>query len=155
MTQIGNECGFLDGNFNPKGVPDPTINGGRGILLGPAERADVIVDFTGIKPGKWSCFTTTRPSPTRAALRSRISTRRAAGTRVRAPRAWGRTLARSCSFVGDPVADGCSPTRLWMLRGNCRVAADAAVARTRDLGLYETIDSYGRLTQNLGTLSEK
>ena len=47
VWQIGNEGGFLAAPVNMTAV-----NGNR-ILMGPAERADVIVDFTNVPPGSY------------------------------------------------------------------------------------------------------
>jgi len=47
VWQIGNEGGFLDASFNLT-----TTNGNR-LLMAPAERADVIVDFTNVPVGTY------------------------------------------------------------------------------------------------------
>jgi len=47
VWMIGNEGGFLDAPVNM------TANNGNQILLGPAERADVIVDFTNVPTGNY------------------------------------------------------------------------------------------------------
>jgi spore coat protein A, manganese oxidase len=47
IWQIGNEGGFLTAPVNIT-----ALNGGR-LLMGPAERADVIVDFSGVLPGSY------------------------------------------------------------------------------------------------------
>ncbi|MEN9938999.1 MAG: Spore coat protein [Chloroflexota bacterium] len=47
VWQIGNEGGFLAAPVNI------TANSGNTLLLGPAERADVIVDFGGVQPGEY------------------------------------------------------------------------------------------------------
>ena len=77
MYQIGTEGGFLpDVAPHPNGIPipldlvaDPTGNtadptGPFNLLLAPAERADVLIDFTD-RWGKLTSFTTMRlrPSP--------------------------------------------------------------------------------------------
>jgi len=48
VWQIGNEGGFLAAPVNHTAV------GGNRLLLGPAERADVIVDFTNVPVGNWT-----------------------------------------------------------------------------------------------------
>lgn len=47
VWQIGNEGGFLNAPVNL------TANHGNQLLMGPAERADVIVDFTNVPEGKY------------------------------------------------------------------------------------------------------
>ena len=48
VWQVGNEGGFLAAPVNHTAVS------GNRLLLGPAERADVIVDFTNVPPGNWT-----------------------------------------------------------------------------------------------------
>ena len=46
VWQIGNEGGFLAAPVNLTAL-------GNTLLMGPAERADIIVDFTNVPPGSW------------------------------------------------------------------------------------------------------
>jgi spore coat protein A len=59
VWQIGSDGGFLD---TPAKLDAPTAAGGSGLLLGPAERADVIIDFAGMQ-GKTFTLTNSANGP--------------------------------------------------------------------------------------------
>jgi FtsP/CotA-like multicopper oxidase with cupredoxin domain len=63
LLQLGTEGGFLDGTTVPQGVTIPTIAGAVGMLLAPAERADVVIDFSKIKPGRYVILHNDAPVP--------------------------------------------------------------------------------------------
>jgi spore coat protein A len=153
MLQIGNECGFLDGAVNSKGVPVANLAGAQGILLGPAERADIIADFSNLKPGVYVILHNDAPVPFPGGTPLADFFPGNRKNPVNPLPGYGpntRTLLQF--YVGDPVADGvpADPTvdATWALPIQTQPAPTAG---TRDLALYETIDDYGRLAQNLGT----
>jgi spore coat protein A len=156
MTQIGNECGFLDGAVNPKGVPIATMAGMQGILLGPAERADIIIDFSKMKPGRYLILHNDAPVPFPGGtpLADFFPGNKKNPVAVQ-PGMSPNTRTLLQFVVGDPVADGvpADPTvdPTWALPA--QVQPQPTVPNPRDLALYETIDPYGRLAQNLGTLA--
>jgi spore coat protein A, manganese oxidase len=154
MLQIGNECGFLDGAVNPKGVPIASLNNGKGILLGPAERADVTIDFTALPPGSTIILHNDAPVPFPGG--TPLADFYPGNPMLPVPPLPGyspntRTLLQF--VVGDPIGVPADPSEDddWTLPVLTQPAA--TVPGTRDLGLYETIDQYGRLAQNLGTLA--
>ncbi len=157
MVQIGTEGGFLDGTVVPQGVTIQSAAGGLGILLAPAERADVIVDFSTLQPGSHVILHTDAPVPFPGG--TPLADFWPRNKMLASPPAPGygpntRTLLRFT--VTDPAAaptgvapDG--PTNpAWVLPPS---HAPAPNAPTRDLAIYETFDQYGRLAQNLGSLA--
>jgi spore coat protein A len=156
MLQIGTEGGFLDGSVMPKGVLVPNVGGGAGILLAPAERADIIVDFSKVKPGVFVIMHNDAPVPFPGG--TPLADFHPGNNKLPLPPTPGngpntRTLMQF--YVADPVLDGVPPDvptdPAWSLPAYGKPKVTDPVPT--DLGLYETIDEYGRLTQNLGTLA--
>lgn len=157
FIQIGNECGFL---------PAPTpVGDGRGLplLLAPAERADLIVDFSAVPAGSTLILYNDAPAPfpggdssndyfpenpktpmsaagsgpdTRTLLQIRVTARNgAADPPVRLPARLGTGAQEP--FIAAQVAGIPTPTPPGV--------------NVRHLTLNEAFDQYGRLIQFLGT----
>jgi spore coat protein A, manganese oxidase len=162
MTLIGTEGGFLDGTVAPKGVVYNNT-AAMPLVLGPAERADIIVDFSKVKTvaGKPPlCFILYNDAPVPFPGGTPLADFDPANKALAVPPAPGygpntRTLmqfrvlplgAVTSDTTPDPAQD---PT--WALPPSPPPAQ--TVPGTRDVALYETVDEYGRLAQNIGTLA--
>jgi spore coat protein A len=157
MVQIGTEGGFLDGTVVPQGVVVASKDGGAGILLAPAERCDIVVDFSMVKPGTFIILHNDAPVPYPGG--TPLADFHPENNKLPVPPLPGygpntRTLMQF--YVADPAAapgpvpaDGAIDPA-WTLPPSPPPVAGTV---TRELALYETIDAYGRLTQNLGDLT--
>jgi spore coat protein A len=157
MLQIGTEGGFLDGTVVPRGVVIASSCRQSGLLLAPAERADIVVDFSNVKPGRFVILHNDAPVPFPGGMESADFHPDNDELPIPPLRGYGpntRTLMQF--YVADPAA---APTPVpaddpidpaWTLPP---APPPAPGAVTRELALYETIDPYGRLAQNLGDLT--
>jgi len=165
MTLIGTEGGFLDGTLAPKGVVYNNT-AAMPLVLAPAERADIIVDF-GSLAGDASnvnppCFILHNDAPVPFPGGTPLADffpgspdNPASGLPGFGPNT--RTLLqfrlRPLGALTGNMRPDPAPNRGWILPPSPIPAAPTlAVQRTRDVALYETVDQYGRLAQNLGTL---
>jgi spore coat protein A len=161
MTLIGTEGGFLDGTVAPKGVVYNNT-AAMPLVLAPAERADIIIDFSQLQnaatKGKGPlCYILHNDAPVPYPGGTPLADFYPGNKKLAVPPAPGfgpntRTLLQFRifplnTFITDPEPSQ-DPT--WSLPPSPVPAQ--TVAGTRDLALYETIDQYGRLAQNLGTL---
>ncbi len=157
MLQIGTEGGFLDGTAVPQGIVVQSVRGGAGILLAPAERADIIVDFSKVKPGRSLILHNDAPVPFPGG--TPLADFHSGNRSLADPPEPGygpntRTLLQF--VVADPdtapaAVPADEPTNPgWALPPSPAAALNPPV---RDLAIYETFDGYGRLAQNLGPLS--
>ncbi len=128
IIQIGNEAGFLVSETTfPNGLPfNPATLTGN-LLLAPAERADIIIDFTG-KAGKEFMMYNDAPGPFPAGPadhrllpgQSREPGATSCPARVptrgifSASRSW-RRHTRSATGRPDPQSDACWIRRRWFL----------------------------------------
>ena len=113
VWQIGNEGGFLAAPVNV------TANNGNRLLMGLAERADVIVDFTNV-PLAITCSATSAPTSRSAAVRPmRTST---APTPIRP--------VRSCSSASCPRSGSTTRPR----RSSCSCPRSRRCRRRRSRG---------------------
>jgi spore coat protein A len=158
FLQLGTEGGFLDGTTVPKGVAISTIAGAAGMLLAPAERADVVIDFSAVKPGRCVILHNDAPVPYPGGMP--VADVWPGNRKLALPPDPGygpnsRTLLQF--YVADPaessqgVSNDAPADPLWALPPS--LPPSSVGATTRDLALYETSDEYGRLAQNLGPLS--
>jgi spore coat protein A len=160
MTLIGTEGGFLDGTMAPKGVVyDNTV--AMPLILAPAERADVIIDFSKVKTaGKGPlCFILCNDAPVPFPGGTPLADFHPGNNKLAVPPLPGygpntRTLLQFRvlplgALTGDPNPDP-PQDPAWVLPPS---PAPAQTVSGRDLALYETVDEYGRLAQNLGTLA--
>jgi spore coat protein A len=156
LRLIGNEGGFLDGTVVPQGVVYDNLPKMPGLILAPAERADLIIDFSRQKAGQVFILHNDAPVPFpggtpladffpgNAALltpplpgfgpntRTLLQFRVVSGPGV-------PTLAK---LQLPPMEDALVPAGTMQ--------PPAGVARVRDLTLNEAVDQYGRLMQLLG-----
>ena len=163
MTLIGTEGGFLDGTIAPKGVVyNNTV--AMPLVLGPAERADIIVDFSKVKTSTKDplCFILYNDAPVPFPGGTPLADFDPANKALAVPPMPGygpntRTLmqfrvrplgAVTGSTTPDPAQDPA-----WVLPPSPPPPLPPAGTPTRDVALCETVDEYGRLAQNLGTLA--
>ena len=153
MQLIGTEGGFLDGTVSPQGVVFTNSYGAAPLVLAPAERAELIIDFSKVKPGKFLILHNDAPVPYPGG--TPLGDFYPGNNQLLVPPTPGfgpntRTLLQF--QVVDLVGNADPPLpRGWVLPPSPAPAPTVQVPR--DLGLYETVDAYGRLTQNLGTVA--
>jgi spore coat protein A len=162
LTLIGTEGGFLDGTVAPKGVVYNNT-AAMPLVLGPAERADIIVDFSKVKTVTAKdplCFILYNDAPVPFPGGTPLADFHPANNKLAVPPAPGygpntRTLMQFRvlplgALTGNTAPD--APVNpAWVLPPSPPPAQ--TVPGTRDVALYETVDEYGRLAQNLGTLA--
>ncbi len=157
ILQLGTEGGFLDGTAVPKGVTIPTIAGAVGMLLAPAERADIVIDFSKIKPGRYVILHNDAPVPYPGGVATADFW--PGNKKLAVPPAPGygpntRTLLQF--YVADPagvpggVSADAPADANWTLPFSPAPIQNGA---TCDVALYETFDQFGRLQQQLGPLT--
>jgi spore coat protein A, manganese oxidase len=175
IIQIGNEAGFLVSETTfPNGLPfNPATLTGN-LLLAPAERADIIIDFTGLagqefmmyndSPGPFPAGPATtdyylgnpknpvQPAPgtgpdTRNILRIKV----VAGAADPQPAGpiLNPTLLDPAPLV--PYTTTVAPIPPIAIPANVTVGDDTYPVTVMDKTLNEAFDIYGRLTQLLGT----
>jgi len=165
FTQIGAEGGFL---------PAPVLVDGKAfkILLAPAERADIIVDFSKVKPGQFLILYNDAPGPfpgggavfdyypqnnktptsipgygpnTRTLLQIRV---------VGAPGTAGTKVTLTLPALDPPalVTQTAGVPNVPVIdRVNKTATIGTTAYRLRELTLNEGFDEYGRLAQYIGT----
>jgi spore coat protein A len=158
---IGTEGGLLDGTVVPKGVMYDNT-GALPLVLGPAERADIIVDFSKVKTSSKDplCFVLYNDAPVPFPGGTPLADFHPRNRRLAPPPSPGygpntRTLLQFRvlplgAVTGDTNPDA-APDPTWMLPPTPVPAQ--TVPMPRDLALFETVDVYGRLAQQLGPLS--
>jgi spore coat protein A len=167
MTLIGTEGGFLDGSVAPKGVIYNNT-AANPLVLAPAERADIIIDFSELanaatqgNPNQGPlCVLLHNDAPVPFPGGTPLADFHPGNRKLAAPPAPGygpntRTLLQFRvyplgHFTGNPNPD-LAPDPAWVLPPS--PAPAPTVPGTRDVALFETVDEYGRLAQNLGTLA--
>ncbi len=166
FIQIGTEGGYL-----PAAVP---VNGKKQLqlLIAPAERADLIVDFTGVMPGKEFILYNDAPGPfpggskifdyypnnsktptstpgfgpnTRTLLKFKVAA--GAGS---APLPATITLPVGQAYGNAPLVNQ-APGVPTPIPAQVTVGGQTYAVNVRDLTLNEGFDEYGRLAQYLGT----
>ena len=165
MTLIGTEGGFLDGSVAPKGV---VYNNTAAVplVLAPAERADIIIDFAPLAnaatKGKGPlCYILHNDAPVPFPGGTPLADFHPGNNKLAVPPAPGfgpntRTLLQFRIWPLGTFIFGPDPAQNpnWALPPAPAPAIPPAQAQNpRDLALYETVDEYGRLAQNLGTLA--
>jgi spore coat protein A len=195
MYQVGTEGGFLPGvAIHPNGIPcpldlkaDPTGNtakpdGPFNVLLAPAERADVVIDFNGVPAGSTFILYADAPAPfpggdSRNAYFTGDADQTAIGGAPTTQAGYGpntRTLMKITvtSGSGDSMStstwlkninaqlktnflSGNQPGLLYHSDGDPSVPGPVPYNGpiTRTLTLNEDFDEYGRLIQTMGTTS--
>ena len=165
ITLIGTEGGFLDGTLAPKGVVYNTAV--TPLVLAPAERADIIIDFSPLANAATQsknqgplCMLLHNDAPVPFPGGTSLADFHPANTKLPLPPVPGygpntRTLLQFRIFplgalTSNPNPDP-APDPAWVLPPSPSPAG--TVSTTRDLALYETVDEYGRLAQNLGPLT--
>jgi len=183
MIQIGTEGGFLP---SPVALNDPPVqfsvqsdSAGNPIpssmtynlLLGPAERADVIIDFSDVHAGARLILYSDTPAPfpmgddrndyfsgnaDQRALGGAPSTRPGFGPNTRTLmqfRVVNRTGAADPASMNLPevLALSGAGRALGQLLPEIEKLKEHKAVRVRDLTLNEDFDEYGRLIQMLGT----
>ena len=118
MRQIGTEGGFLDPSVAPQGVIVGTSR--NPLVLAPAERADLILDFSTFKPGQYLILYNDAPVPVPGG--TPLADIDKDNTKLAAPPLPGydRTLARSCSSGSWPPPAPLRLTRRCRRTGPCR-----------------------------------
>lgn len=144
LVQIGNEGGFLTAPV----VIDPATGAGGNngqLLLAPAERADIVVDFSQFA-GKTIVLTNDAPAPFPTG--DELPDPSAAGTTGQVMQF--RISASPANPVNTPDTS-VIPAQLATIP-DLRNPIRFPIAQSRVLGLWETFDQYGRLIQKLGTM---
>lgn len=150
LRVIGTEGGFLDGSLAPQGAVYAETAGAPGLVLAPGERADVLVDFSAVPAGSRLILHNDAavPFPGGTPLADFYPGNDELG--VAPLPGYGPNTRTLLQFrVLSETAP--SPAPNWRLS-----PAPASVElgkKPRDLGLFEEVDAYGRLAQNLGTLA--
>lgn len=165
FVQIGTEGGFLPLpvvlNDRPRPfVADPKTGNpvGYNLLLAPAERADVIIDFSRVPVGSKLVLYNDAPAP--FPMGDPLNDYNTVGTSPDT-----RTLmqfqvvAPSSGSVPDPFAGNDGLVRALtalkdQLRSLAPTIAPKLAVKTRNLTLNEDFDDWGRLVQRLGTTDQ-
>ncbi len=166
MVQIGTEGGFLPApvvlNDRPRRfVLDPETGSAvsYNLLLAPAERADLLVDFSHVPVGSTLVLYNDAPAPfpsgdplnDYASVGTSPDTRTIMQFRVVAPTTMG-AVARS---LGPRESLARTMTRLTKALAPAQPIKGHGLSRwTRDLTLNEDFDDWGRLIQRLGTTDQ-
>jgi len=155
MQQIGAEGGFLDPAVAPQGAIVGTAK--APLVLAPAERADVIVDFSKVKPGQYIILYNDAPVPYPGG--TPLGDFYVGNNKLAVPPLPGfgpntRTVLQFRVIAPVTPADP-PPPAAWTLPPLdppvlAPWGAAPAGAFVRDLTLNETFDQFGRLTQLLG-----
>ena len=154
MQLIGTEGGFLDPAVHPQGL---LIPGGAPLVLAPAERADLIIDFSKVKPGSYLIFSNDAPVPFPG------------GTPLADFYPTNRRLSQPPTPGFTPNTRSVLQFRVVPISGEADMPAPAGWqlppldpaplapwdttrpdVLVRDLTLNESTDDYGRLSQLLG-----
>ena len=164
---IANEAGFLK---NPVTVPSnvpfsipivPPINGfgsfgfNGSLITGPAERWDVLVDFSGVAPGTNIIMYNDAPAPFPSGdPRNDYFSGTASGPDTRVMMRFivaGQPVVPALSITpATDLTPGIDPF-LATIGPDGTFTPNVQVTRTRQLTLNEQFDSYGRLVQLVGT----
>jgi spore coat protein A len=184
MYQIGTEGGFLPGvvphnNTTPIPLFDPdTANpdGPFNLLLAPAERADVVIDFNGIAAGSTFILYNDAPAPfpggdSRNDYFTGDGDQTSTGGAPNTVQSFGPNTRTLMKFVvGSGSSDSIS-TASWLSQMNTALAGNFGQGGqqppllftgslpftgtiNRHLTLNEDFDEFGRLIQTLGTFSQ-
>jgi spore coat protein A len=142
FLQIGTEGGFLPSSTGPVAL--------QSILLAPAERADVIVDFSGVPAGSKLilCNDAAAPFPdgdTDNDFYPGSNKRATFPTPGYGPNTRTLLQFQIGARTGNPDPRPSAPLKLPDIR------TLSGATRTRDLTLNEDFDGFGRLIQRLGT----
>jgi spore coat protein A len=143
FLQIGNEAGFLSEAVGPVLLNQ--------VLLAPAERADLIVDFSAIPPGAILILTNDAAAPFPDGdddyeFHPELKMPLAGGILGYGPDTRAVLQLRVVPRVGPRDPRPSAPLRLPQIP-----ALSSAGANVRNLTLNEGFDAYGRLVQMLGT----
>ena len=160
ITQIGTEGGFLPAPVvlnNPPLPFNPAAMTGN-LLLAPAERADVLIDFSAYAPGTKFILYTDAPAPFPMGTALNDYYPGAPQNPVVTAPGFGPDTRQLLQIVVGPATsppDG--PLNLAVLRPDPNLLAPIGVITpppgvpVRDVTLNEDFDPYGRLIQRLGT----
>jgi spore coat protein A, manganese oxidase len=176
MVQIGTEAGFLPAPvvFTPPTTPFNPVTFNGTMLLGPAERADFIIDFNGLPNGAKIILYTDAPAPfpvgdprndyfpgapknptittpgmtpnTRQIMQFKVNT--ALGT---ADATGFTTFVAHLNAQWTSVFNDSHPGEPLLAPIITAPAVPTVPAPTRTLTLNEDFDQYGRLIQRIGT----
>lgn len=139
LVQIGNEGGFLRAPVTFDPATGAGGNNGK-LLLAPADRADLIVDFSAFA-GQTLVLTNDAAAPFPS------------GDEFPNPDAPGTTgqimQFRVSADPADPVDTSVIPSVLASIP-DLRNSSVFPVAAVHNIGLWETLDEFGRLIQKLG-----
>ncbi|BDG09336.1 multicopper oxidase family protein [Anaeromyxobacter paludicola] len=167
MVQIGTEGGFLPAPVTLNAPPqpigfDPAGNAVRyTLLLAPAERADIVIDFSNVPPGSRLVLYNDAPAPFPMGdpLNDYFTgdpDQTAAGGAPTTRAGFGPNTRTLLQFRVLPLQGARDPASYDAIaRGLVPLppvpALDPAHAKVRDLTLNEDFDELGRLIQRLGT----
>jgi spore coat protein A len=165
FIQIGTEGGYLPFAVPLSGAPNSQL------LLAPAERADILIDFSKVKPGKEFILYNDAPGPypggagifdyypkngktpwstpgfgpnTRTLLKIRVKTPTTPVTPL------PKTINTAVANLSDPLLVVQTPGVPTPIPAVGTVIGGATVAQIRTLTLNEGFDEYGRLAQYIG-----
>jgi spore coat protein A len=163
MTLIGTEAGFLDGTTVPKGAAYNNT-AAMPLVLAPAERADIIIDFAPLanaaSKGKGAlCYILHNDAPVPFPGGTPLADFFPANKNLGLPPLPGygpntRTLLQfriwpQGTFITKPEP---AQNPNWTLPP-VGMPTPTPGLPVRDLALYETVDTHGRLAQNIGPLA--
>ena len=160
FLQIASEGGFLPPTAaNPGGVLLNTKKNGLTLLLAPAERADVIVDFSLVPPGSTLLLYNDAPAPFPDGDAATDYYPGNPKNPVVSEPGFGPNTRTLLQFRVGPLvgpADPAPPTLVLPPLDPSALVPLGVTAlppgvRVRDLTLNEDFDQYGRLIQRLGT----
>jgi spore coat protein A, manganese oxidase len=153
LRVIGTEGGFLDGSLAPRGAIYAEKKNDPSLVLAPGERADVLIDFSTVPAGSTLILHNDAPVPYPGGTPLADFYPGNLALPVAPAPGYGPNTRTLLQFqVGTDTASKLPPGGTWRLPAS--PAPVQTVAAPRDVALWETIDPYGRLAQNLGTLTK-
>jgi len=195
LYQVGTEGGFLPAvAVHPNGVPcpldptDPTGNtanpdGPFNLLLAPAERADVVIDFSGVSPGQTFILYNDAPAPfpggdPRNDYFTSDPDQTAFGGAPTTLQGFGPNTRTLMKIVVNSGSGSTPATPGWLTQLNRELKSNFLTGNQpgllynngdpsmpgpvpytgrvdRQLTLNEDFDDYGRLIQTMGTFTSK
>jgi len=147
---IGTEGGFLDGTLAPQGVVYAQKKNDPGLVLAPGERVDILIDFSAVPAGSRLILHNDAPVPYPGG--TPLADFHPGNKALPAPptRGFGPNTRTLLQFRVDAKMASPLPAS-WALPPS--PAPAQTVPAPRDVALWETVDEYGRLAQNLGTIA--
>jgi len=152
LRVIGTEGGFLDGTLAPQGVVYAGKMNDPGLVLAPGERADVLIDFSAVPAGSRLILHNDAPVPYPGGTPFADFYPGNKALPVPPTPGFGPNTRTLLQFkVDSGTASGLPAGGTWTLPASRPPLQ--TVDKPREVALWETVDEYGRLAQNLGTIA--